>query len=55
MDHPNLDIELSLAEFVDVIYNLKNYKAPGYDHIVNEDITVVLMEEDRSYFPASKD
>ena len=31
---------------MDVIYNLKKYKAPGYDHIVNEDITVALTEED---------
>ena len=41
---------------MDVIYKLKYYQSPGYDHILNEDITAAVMEEtdnDISY-PAEK-
>ena len=30
---------------MDVIYTLKNYKSPGHDHILNEDITAGIQEE----------
>ena len=40
-----MDKELSLVEFVDVIYALKHYKSPGYDHILNEDITDAILED----------
>ena len=40
-----LDKELSLVEFVDVIYTLKHYKSPGYDHIINEDMTDAILED----------
>ena len=36
---------MSLTEFIDVIYTLKNYKSPGYDHITNEDIVAMVMED----------
>lgn len=42
--HEHLDKDLSLTEFVDVIYELKHYKSPGYDQILNEDITAAVME-----------
>ena len=41
----NLDKDLSLSEFLDVIYDLKHYKSPGKDNILNEDITAAIMEE----------
>ena len=44
-DHTDLDKDLSLTEFIDVIYSLKNYKSPGYDHITNEDIVAMVMED----------
>ena len=44
-EHEYLDKELSHIEFVDVIYSLKNYKSPGYDQILNEDIKAAVMEE----------
>ena len=43
--HEHLDRDLSLIEFVDVIYELRHYKSPGYDHIVSEDITAAIVEE----------
>ena len=46
--HEYLAIELSLTEFVYVIYDLKHYKSPGHDQILNEDITAAVMGEERN-------
>ena len=49
-DDPELDRDLTHAEFLDSIYALKNHKAPGTDHITSEDITSLiphLLEEEQ--------
>ena len=38
---------------MDVIYTLKNYKSPGYDHILNEDITAAILEDTEDDPPTS--
>ena len=44
-EDPILDCDLSHSEFVDMIYSLKNLKSPGFDIILNEDITSTILEE----------
>ena len=44
-EDPILDCDLSHSEFVDMIYSLKNLKSPGFDIILNEDITWKILEE----------
>ena len=45
-EDPSLDKDLTLSEFVDIIYSLKHHKSPGLDSILNEDITSVILEGD---------
>ena len=44
-DDPIFDASLNYSEFLDAIYSLKSHKAPGYDHITNEDITYLIPFE----------
>ena len=44
-DHPPLDKDLILSEFLDVIYTLENHTSPGFDNILNEDIKSAILEE----------
>ena len=45
-EDPILDQDLMLSEFVDIVYSLRNHKSPGFDNILNEDITSVILEEE---------
>lgn len=40
-----LDGDFSFQEFLDILFVLKNYKAPGFDHITNEDMTFIFVED----------
>ena len=44
-DDPELDKELTHAEFLECIYALKHHKAPGSDHITSEDITCLIPHD----------
>ena len=44
-ENPSLDKDFTLAEFLDSIYSLNHHKAPGSDHITNEDITFLLPND----------
>ena len=49
-DDPELDRDLTHSEFLDSIYALKNYKAPGADHITSEDVISLIphvLQEDQ--------
>ena len=44
-DDPLLDSDLTHSEFIEIIYSLKHHKSPGFDNILNEDITSTILEE----------
>ena len=53
-EDPDLDKDLTHAEFVDIIYSLKNHKSPGFDHILNEDITSSIIDLEENDAPPSQ-